>query len=141
MPVVTGSNAVTYEVVPNAALANPSITIAGTPAPLGTGITLDTITGLSSTGLVKRTAANTLGIASGSDYQTPLSFTSPLVNTSGTVAMPAATASTNGYLKATDWVAFNTGALSFTSPLVNTSGTVSLPHASSTANGSLPRAN
>ena len=141
VPVVTGSNAVTYEVVPNAALANPSITIAGTPAPLGTGITLDTITGLSSTGLVKRTAANTLGIASGSDYQTPLSFTSPLVNTSGTVAMPAATASTNGYLKATDWVAFNTGALSFTSPLVNTSGTVSLPIASSIANGYLSSAN
>ena len=46
-----------------------TITIAGTAVSLGGAITLDTITGLASTGLVKRTAANTLAIAaSGTDY-------------------------------------------------------------------------
>lgn len=44
----------------NAALTNSAITIAGTSTSLGGTITQDTITGLSSTGLVKRTGANTL---------------------------------------------------------------------------------
>lgn len=53
----------------NAALTNSAITIAGTATALGGSITQDTITGLASTGLVKRTAANTLGIAAaGTDY-------------------------------------------------------------------------
>jgi len=55
--------------IANASLSNSGITIAGTPTSLGAAITLDTITGLSSTGIVKRTAANTLAIAtSGTDY-------------------------------------------------------------------------
>lgn len=55
--------------IANASLSNSGITIAGTPTSLGAAITLDTITGLSTTGLVKRTAANTLAIAtSGADY-------------------------------------------------------------------------
>lgn len=45
-------------------LASSSITIAGTATSLGGTITLDTITGLSTTGLVKRTGANTLAISS-----------------------------------------------------------------------------
>ncbi len=46
-----------------------AITIAGTSASLGGSISLDTITGLSATGLVKRSAANTLAIATaGTDY-------------------------------------------------------------------------
>jgi hypothetical protein len=58
--------------VPNAALANSSITIAGNATALGGSVSQDSITGLSSTGLVKRTAANTLGIATaGTDYSTP----------------------------------------------------------------------
>ena len=55
--------------VPNSVLANSAITIAGTSTSLGGSISQDTITGLSSTGLVKRTGANTLAIAvSGTDY-------------------------------------------------------------------------
>jgi len=55
--------------ITNAQLANNAITIAGTSTALGGSITQDTITGLSTTGLVKRTAANTLAIAtSGTDY-------------------------------------------------------------------------
>jgi hypothetical protein len=55
--------------VTNAQLANSAITIAGTSTSLGGSISQDTITGLSSTGIIKRTAANTLAIAtSGTDY-------------------------------------------------------------------------
>jgi len=55
--------------ITNAQLANNAITIAGTSTALGGSITQDTITGLSTTGLIKRTAANTLAIAtSGTDY-------------------------------------------------------------------------
>jgi microcystin-dependent protein len=36
-----------------------------------------------------------------------LTFTPPLVNTSGTVSMPVATSSVNGYLASGDWAAFN----------------------------------
>ena len=55
--------------IANAKLVNSAITIAGTSTSLGGSITLDTITGLSTTGLVKRTAANTLAIATaGTDY-------------------------------------------------------------------------
>ena len=57
----------------NSLLTGGSITIAGTAVPLGGSITLDTITGLSSTGLVKRTGVNTLAIASpGPDYSTAI---------------------------------------------------------------------
>ena len=43
VPVVTGTNAVTYEAVPNAALANSAITIAGTSTSLGGSITASAI--------------------------------------------------------------------------------------------------
>lgn len=58
--------------ISNSKLSNSAITIAGTSTSLGGSISQDTITGLSSTGLVKRTAANTLSIASaGTDYVSP----------------------------------------------------------------------
>lgn len=46
--------------ITNAKLANDSIVIAGTDAALGETVTLDTITGLSTAGVVVRTGANTL---------------------------------------------------------------------------------
>lgn len=49
--------------VPNLSLANSNITIAGNNTALGGTVTQDQITGLSANGLVKRTLANTLGIA------------------------------------------------------------------------------
>jgi hypothetical protein len=48
--------------IANASLTNSAITIAGTSTSLGGSITQDTITGLSSTGVVKRTGANTLAV-------------------------------------------------------------------------------
>lgn len=59
--------------VPNSALANSAITIAGNSTSLGGSVSQDSITGLSSTGIVKRTAVNTLEIATaGTDYQAVL---------------------------------------------------------------------
>ena len=49
--------------ISNGQLTNNSITIAGTATALGGSISQDTITGLSTTGLVQRTGANTLAIA------------------------------------------------------------------------------
>ena len=39
--------------------------------------------------------------------QRALTFSSPLVNTSGTVSIPVATGSANGYLSSTDWTTIN----------------------------------
>ena len=47
------------------------------------------------------------GSLDSTSYQTALTFSSPLVNTSGTVSIPAATGSVNGYLTSTDWTTFN----------------------------------
>lgn len=72
--VSSGGTVITIDsgAVSNAKLANSAITIAGTSTSLGGTITLDTITGLSTTGLVKRTASNTLAIATGgTDYLVP----------------------------------------------------------------------
>jgi hypothetical protein len=69
--------------VPNSALANSAITIAGTSTSLGGSITLDTITNLSSNGIIKRTAANTLTIATaGTDYVPATNGTSGQILTS-----------------------------------------------------------
>ena len=47
------------------------------------------------------------GSLDSTSYQTALSFSSPLVNTSGTISIPVATSSANGYLSSTDWSTFN----------------------------------
>lgn len=58
--------------IANNKLANSSITIAGNATSLGGSVTQDQITGLSSTGLVKRTGANTLAIGvAATDYVAP----------------------------------------------------------------------
>ena len=65
--------------VTNAQLANSTIVIASNNTALGSAVTQDQITGLSSTGIVKRTAANTLATAvSGTDYAPATSGTSIL---------------------------------------------------------------
>jgi hypothetical protein len=47
------------------------------------------------------------GSLDSTSYQTALTFSSPLVNTSGTVSIPVATSSIDGYLSSTDWTTFN----------------------------------
>lgn len=66
---LSATGVMTISAIANASLSNSAITIAGTSTALGGSISQDTITGLSSTGLIKRTGANTLAIASsGTDY-------------------------------------------------------------------------
>lgn len=56
----------------NVKLSNSGINIAGTSVALGTAITLDAITGVSSDGLIKRSGTNTLAVATaGTDYVAP----------------------------------------------------------------------
>ena len=47
------------------------------------------------------------GSLDSTSYQTALTFSSPLVNTGGTISIPAATGSVSGYLTSTDWTTFN----------------------------------
>ena len=49
-----------------------------------------------------------------SDFEVPLSFSSPLSRTINTISIPVATTSTNGYLNSTDWTTFNNKQLSIT---------------------------
>lgn len=71
--------------------------------------------------------------------QSTLTFTGPLVNTSGTVAITQSSGSTNGFLSNTDWTTFNSkqSTLTFSGPLVNTSGTISITQSSGSTNGYL----
>ncbi len=81
--------------IANSSLTNSTITIAGTSTALGGSITQDTITGLSSTGLVKRTAANTLTTAtSGTDFA-PATSGSSILKGSGSGGFSSATAGTD----------------------------------------------
>ena len=82
----------------NSQLSNSNIGIAGTSVALGGSITQDTITGLSSTGIVQRTGANTLSIATaGSTYTSP----SGSENLSNKTISNSNISSTNGNINAT----------------------------------------
>lgn len=86
---------------------------------------------------------------SGTAPVTSVTATSPVASTGGTtpvISMPAANATTNGYLTSTDWSTFNskgTGtvtAVTASSPLASTGGTtpdISIPAANATTNGYL----
>jgi hypothetical protein len=76
--------------IANNKLANSTINIAGNSTALGGSVTQDQITGLASTGLVKRTGANALGIAAGgTDYEVPLTFSTGLTRSTNTVTVNA----------------------------------------------------
>jgi hypothetical protein len=55
--------------------------------------------------------ANGLGVVSaaiaGTDFQGPLSFETPLINTSNTISIPQASNVSSGYLSNIDWASFN----------------------------------
>ena len=112
--------------IANASLTNSSISIAGNSTALGGSLTQDAITGLSSTGLIKRTAANTLAVATaGTDYSAPLTFSTGLTNTSGTITVNTSQ---------------NIGTLSnltTNGPIVTSGGTGALSVATSTGTGAI----
>ena len=108
--VVTGSNATTYEAVPNSALANSSISIAGSPTSLGGSISLNTI--LSSVGGAAQgdifyfngsnwvylapgtsgTYLETLGAGANPQWNTPTGTGSGNVSNSGSITIGRRTA-------------------------------------------------
>jgi hypothetical protein len=59
--------------------------------------------------------------------QSALTFSSPLVNTSGTISIPAASGLVNGYLSSTDWTTFNSKQNALTNPVTGTGTTNYLP--------------
>ncbi|MEO7099099.1 MAG: hypothetical protein ABI162_07035 [Luteolibacter sp.] len=56
---LSSAGVLTLSAIPNATLSNSAITIGGTSTSLGGAITLDTLSGVSTNGFLKRTAANT----------------------------------------------------------------------------------
>jgi hypothetical protein len=107
--------------VTNAQLANSAITIAGTSTSLGGSISQDTITGLSTTGLIKRTAANTLGIATANTDYLPATSGSAIQKANGTGGLTAATSGTD-YAPATSGtsILYGNGSGGFSSVTVGT---------------------
>lgn len=82
----------------------------------------------------------------GTDYEYPLTFSSPLVRTTNTISMPAASTSVSGYLTSTDWNTFNNKgsgtvtSVSGTAPVVSSGGTtptISMAAATTSVNGYL----
>lgn len=106
--------------LPNSGLVNSSISIAGNSVSLGGSVTQDQITGLSSTGLIKRTGTNTLAIAAGgSDYEVPLTFSTGLTRSTNTITVNTSqNISTLSNLTSNGLVTTSggTGALSITTP-------------------------
>ncbi len=59
-------------------------------------------------GILKANGSGVVSVANaGTDFQIPLTFSSPLLNTSNTISIPQATNLANGYLSNTDWASFN----------------------------------
>jgi len=82
----------------------------------------------------------------GTDYEYPLTFSSPLVRTTNTISIPAATTSVNGYLTSTDWNTFNNKgsgtvtSVTGTAPVVSSGGTtpaISMAAATTSVSGYL----
>lgn len=88
-----------------------NISVLGT---INTGVWAGTVIGAnyggagSVNGILKANGSGIVSAASSvSDYQQPLSFTSPLLNTSNTISLVQASTNTAGYLSSTDWNTFN----------------------------------
>jgi hypothetical protein len=82
----------------------------------------------------------------GTDYEYPLTFSSPLVRTTNTISIPAATTSVSGYLTSTDWNTFNNKgsgtvtSVTGTAPVVSSGGTtpaISMAAATTSVSGYL----
>jgi len=71
---LSSAGVLTISGIANASLTNSSISIAGNSTALGGSVSLDAITGLGTTGLIKRTGSNTLAIATADSDYTANSF-------------------------------------------------------------------
>ena len=99
--------------------------VSGTAPVVSSGGTTPAISMAAATGLVD-------GYLSATDFaifnakQSALTFSSPLVNTSGTISIPAATTSVNGYLASADFTTFNAKQNAITLTTTGTSGASTL---------------
>ena len=102
--------------------ATSGVTIGSSPITTSGTITLAIATATTSqNGLLSSTDWTTFN-----NKQSSLTFSSPLVNTSGTVSIPVATTSVNGYLSSTDWTTFNNKQGAITLTTTGTSGAATL---------------
>lgn len=73
------------------------------------GLSAEQVLGSLATGLLKNTT--TTGVlsiaAAGTDYESPLTFSSPLSRAANTISIPQANGSTDGFLDSGDWTIFN----------------------------------
>tara|TARA_R110000868_G_scaffold2535_1_gene18326 strand:- start:1553 stop:5620 length:4068 start_codon:yes stop_codon:yes gene_type:complete len=85
-------------------------------------------TGITSTMVKVDSAGKFVAATGGTDYEYPLTFSSPLVRTTNTISIPAATTSVSGYLTSTDWNTFNNKgsgtvtSVSGTAPVISSGG-------------------
>jgi hypothetical protein len=99
--------------------------VSGTAPVVSSGGTTPAISMAAATGSVD-------GYLSATDFaifsakQSALTFSSPLVNTSGTISIPAATTSVNGYLASADFTTFNAKQNAITLTTTGTSGASTL---------------
>jgi hypothetical protein len=94
----------------------------GTGAVIGTGTSIQVAqSGVSTSGFLSSTDWNTFN-----GKQNALTFSVPLVNTSGTVSIPAATSLVDGYLSATDFATFNGKQDALTLTTTGTTGAATL---------------
>jgi hypothetical protein len=85
----------------------PAYTLSGLGGqPLATNLTSLAALSYVSTSFVKMTASGTFALDTNT-YESPLTFSSPLVRTTNTISIPVATLTVSGYLSNADWGAFN----------------------------------
>ena len=95
VPVVTGANTVTYQAVPNVALANSAVTLGSTSVSLGA--TTTTLAGLTSVSLgVAATTTGQLSLANGNALGTSVTVQNNAATSAYNFNLPA-TAGTSGY--------------------------------------------
>jgi hypothetical protein len=103
-------------------------------------------TGITSTMVKVDSLGKFVAAVGGTDYEYPLTFSSPLVRTTNTISIPAASTSVSGYLTSTDWNTFNSKgsgtvtSVSGTAPVVSSGGTtptISMAAATTSVSGYL----
>jgi len=144
-----GSGVVTIDGTNNVAIGNigvipmtQQLTVVGSIQAYG-GSIYQTVT---SSMLKANSSGQIIAAVGGTDYEYPLTFSSPLVRTTNTISIPAATTSVSGYLTSTDWNTFNNKgsgtvtSVTGTAPVVSSGGTtpaISMAAATTSVSGYL----
>lgn len=144
-----GSGVITIDGTNNVAIGNigvipmtQQLTVVGSIQAYG-GSIYQTVT---SSMLKANSSGQIIAAVGGTDYEYPLTFSSPLVRTTNTISIPAASTSVSGYLTSTDWNTFNNKgsgtvtSVTGTAPVVSSGGTtpaISMAAATTSVSGYL----